>query len=449
MKRNHDGEFTTPEVGGKILANMGKKSKTIVNGGKVVTMRNNRNDNDKQSLNVSRRVSKRIVKAKRQLDFVYDIDKPVESQKLCVNTKNPRHKGTNNDAQIAKVRAKKQRVEPEKNRKHKPNLNKTKTTMEIIDKDCFDGIKVLVNSDEEEELDYEHDLGDHDDAGSMGQDSDREVMNLDQENDSQTLHSTEAGLCLGASADEQMIMNNPHLKRLLNRMLDERIKEVNSKGESSGSQLLSCMSPNDPPNTQGKTHVPATAAENKKNRQGINIVKSPSDTTIYVPALKRASNLLNRRNIANNREQDLEMLNGNEKILDVTPNTVNKYTEHNSTRVHDGNLVSGDSMDNNGQVMTKILNFVDQLRIQDNEEESGRDLQQDDDIDQVHRRPKSSVNAPGLEEAQRRMERTQIETEKFKASVENPPGTNFSRNVEKLAQIGINGNAFMVPELGI
>ena len=55
--------------------------------------------------------------------------------------------------------------------------------------------------------------------------------------------NTESEMALGATSstftDEQMIMNNPHLRKLFNRMLDERINDAREKGESSGSELLS------------------------------------------------------------------------------------------------------------------------------------------------------------------------------------------------------------------
>ena len=46
------------------------------------------------------------------------------------------------------------------------------------------------------------------------------------------------------------------------------------------------------------------------------------------------------------------------------------------------------------------------------------------DKQQPTNHPRSSVNAPGLADAQKRMEQALVETEKFKAAVENPPGRN-------------------------
>ena len=161
----------------------------------------------------------------------------------------------------------------------------------------FDGIKVSVNSDEE--LDYEDDvlMGEEEEIGSIDQ-KDNAVSSINEldDSDSQEIGGhlrkknknptqeevvTETDLNLGASSasliDEQ-VMNNPHLKRLLNKMLDERILEAKRNGESSDSQLLSKMTP---------TQINEGKTKNSKQTQGNPVIKSPSDTTIYVPALNR------------------------------------------------------------------------------------------------------------------------------------------------------------------
>ena len=60
--------------------------------------------------------------------------------------------------------------------------------------------------------------------------------------------------------------------------------------------------------------------------------------------------------------------------------------------------------------MQKISNFVDQLWIECEETEGDND---NDSQSLQLKRPKSSVNAPGLVDAQRRMEQAILETEKF------------------------------------
>ena len=88
-----------------------------------------------------------------------------------------------------------------------------------------------------------------------------------------------AALVLGATSsyltDEQLILNNPYLKKLLNRMLDEQIHDAKDKGESSSSGLLTRMS------LQVEEPKITRQTKRRKNNPGI-VVKSPLDTTIYM-----------------------------------------------------------------------------------------------------------------------------------------------------------------------
>ena len=63
-------------------------------------------------------------------------------------------------------------------------------------------------------------------------------------------------------------------------------------------------------------------------------------------------------------------------------------------------------------VMQKISDFVDQLRIEHDEGMSSA----------ARQGPRSCVNAPGYEEAQRRTDQVILQAEKFRADIERPPG---------------------------
>ena len=80
---------------------------------------------------------------------------------------------------------------------------------------------------------------------------------------------------------EKLIMENPSLRKLFNQLLDERIKQATEKGESSGYMLLTAISPQQ----QGKQSMGMVARGN--------LVKSPSDTMVYAPALKQRTNPVN------------------------------------------------------------------------------------------------------------------------------------------------------------
>ena len=296
----------------------------------------------------------------------------------------------------------------------------------------FDGIQVTVNSDDED-LDYVDDIlkNDHDEINSIDLDNDQlqqhtehEHINHDlriQLNEARVTGSNQVGnkaqavtvgtpvnrttmdegaddscvtgLALGATSssltEEQLIMNNPHLKKLLNKMLNERIQDAKNNGEGSSSELLSRISP-------------STKKKNTK-QPGTILVKLLSDTTIYVPALKQK--------IAS-PDQFIEINDTSTSHVLQGQNTQNLRKENELSAANVNNKVT------DPKLIAKISDFVDQIWFEqeDLDEEATQEM---------GRRPKSSVNAPGLEEAQRRMEQAIVQTEKFKAAVEKPPGINF------------------------
>ena len=91
------------------------------------------------------------------------------------------------------------------------------------------------------------------------------------------------GLDLGAMSnslmEEQLIINNPHLQKLLSKLVDERIQDAREMGELSNSQLVMSMSPKATANGNVKRTT-------SKKQTGMALVKSLSDTTIYAPALR-------------------------------------------------------------------------------------------------------------------------------------------------------------------
>ena len=181
--------------------------------------------------------------------------------------------------------------------------------------------------------------------------------------------------------------------------MEEHIQEAKDKGESSGSELLTKLAPG---NT-GKLKGNKRGEQGKNMGNAINVVKLPSDTTIYVQALNR---LLGNEALMG----DLNVAQTG--ILGAKTNVLDKANVNRNSEVH-----------NQGQpeLMTKISNFVDQMRLDVEESE-----QQEMDMQQDRPHPHSSINAPRLEEAQKRMEQTLVQTEKFKTAIEKPPGTPFN-----------------------
>ena len=256
----------------------------------------------KQSKNCPERRSKRVIRTKRKLDFVYTNDREENKDEIHDNSNQI---GSNNNAQLTHAHVSnlgqsqcKMRKHGVKSRTNKSQLSKKekKQTSKISHKrlmhDVFDGIKVAVNSDDEEELDYDDILEDEDSSMYQDQHDQQEGAPVpDQQNENMDcgqnagVTSVNNSLDLGASADEQTIMNNPHLRKLLNKMLDERIQEAQSRGESSGSQLLTRMTPPSAIAADANQASGQKSSGKKNKNQGNTMVKSPSDTTIYVPAL--------------------------------------------------------------------------------------------------------------------------------------------------------------------
>ena len=126
-------------------------------------------------------------------------------------------------------------------------------------------------------------------------------------------------------------------------------------------------------------------AENKK--QGMNLIKSLSDMTIYAPALNMSSaNKRNRLEIGQKQSQNITNSIQANKATTTLPDcndleAVDQLTVANKKK----GLINDD-------LIMKISDFVDQIQLDREENE----------VTEVHEnRPKSQVNVLGLEEAQK------------------------------------------------
>ena len=112
--------------------------------------------------------------------------------------------------------------------------------------------------------------------------------NSDNEQDEQEIQLGATGASI---SEEEKLLQNPSLLKLFNQLLDERIKQASKAGESSNSTLLTELTPK----------------QGGKKQQLVNnevgqVVKSPSDTTIYVPALSKRMEQVNLMNVGNKRK---------------------------------------------------------------------------------------------------------------------------------------------------
>ena len=141
-------------------------------------------------------------------------------------------------------------------------------------------------------------------------------------------------------------------------------------------------------------------------------MKSPSDITIYVPALQRK--------VANHPEiKSTTAIIGNNKVVSK---------DYVGTTSEASNQLDADRRLKDNKLMLRISNFVDQLRLEHEHKDGGSantdvELQQDEKNQSRLKSTVHAVNAPlGLNEAQRQMEQAIVETEKFKATVKKPLG---------------------------
>ena len=152
----------------------------------------------------------------------------------------------------------------------------------------------------------------------------------------------------------------------------------------------------------------------KTNVTQISQVKSPLDTTIYVPALTQRVKKLARGmiSIEKNFAGDNE-LSGQDRNCIVNGSNVF------SPKFDDSQVVSSPNGESNQntfkqQVMDKISDFVDSMR---------KELENtsEDDLDTAPR-PRLQVVVPAHNIAKEKTENSIIEAEKFRASVAEPPG---------------------------
>ena len=202
--------------------------------------------------------------------------------------------------------------------------------------------------------------------------------------------------------EEELIRSNPALMKLMDKMMNQKLKEL---GRTTANK------PEENCNTGKKGEIGATTDTRNKRSN----IKSPSDTTIYAPALGRQ---LMRNSPNGDRGVVMPYLQSQINAEQEIRNNVTPVRQVQNC---------GDMRQRN--IYSDICDIVDKAR------------EEDDDRRRV---VSSDIEIPGHQEAKDRMERSIIEAEKFKATVEKPPGrfsdtdTDFQSSLDKLArkQIG-------------
>ena len=244
----------------------------------------------------------------------------------------------------------------------------------------FDGVEVDVNDSDEFGDEESSEAGNREVVEtSESEDEQDEQHRDDDENDEEVI----LGIPRSADdLDEERAMNNPFLKNLLNKMLEEKLKQVGFRQTSSNDAGPSCSSQQTPNQQMGKSLFDRGAHSN------VNKIKSPSDTTIYRLALGKRDQAVSATT-NNGLLSTIKVNNGRNDMLakDLTP----VLKEQGSSDA----------------IVNHVSDFVDSVR------------RQHEDRPVV-----SEVNIPGFDQARAKTDNAVLEAEKFKATIAEPPGKN-------------------------
>ena len=265
-------------------------------------------------------------------------------------------------------------------------LNETEVVdMLNIDKHVSDGVNVHIEGDDpfedgEEELDYE------------------DVPNpeiLDEASAERAPEQTE---------EEKFLQQNPQLQKLFDHYLDKKLQNVQANSDEGKMIQLLKKAGNGEVQVQQRREL-----LKDKPRENTNIVKSPSDTTIYAPALQKPKNV-----IATSRSVRNEIGKFLSNEARQFPGA-NVGTHESQISMVDEQEIVPQNSNTKEQLIDRITRFVESIRME----------QQEEDVQQPSTsgaRRNSEVIVPGFDQAQNKSENTVIEAEKFKAKVAEPPG---------------------------
>ena len=292
--------------------------------------------------------------------------------------------------------------------RRKLNLGKTRIEIprskKIINDKCNfvdDGVVVSVDAAEEEEY-PEEDLDEEMD--SIEEEQQEATRRVVDRND-----SSSAAESRGAKA-RKLLKDNPDLKDLFNEMLDDRIKDVQKlteKGKiNDKNKELDSDSSARAANKSDKRDLAQQSQTEENEEEDVittpvkrnrNVIKSPSDTTLYRPVFQR--------------EKD---------------------------KGEQANSFKGD----NNHLVDQITRFVESIRMQTEDkrakskESNGEDTaEQQDDEPQPSTsgmQQRSEISVPGFKDAQDKVTKTVLDAEKFKAVLANPPGENISHYLHEI-----------------
>ena len=218
-----------------------------------------------------------------------------------------------------------------------------------------------VDVDVEDDLDYEDDV----------EYNERQTMQESEDEESEI----ELGATGSTVEEERILRETPGLRKLFNKYFDERLKETTKLTKG----------------TQNEEKTKTKKVGGKSKIVVRQIVKSPSDTTIYTPALRKRHTGLN----------------------------MNQAAPVNTNMKNPANYCGNNIVD-------RISNFVESIRMEETMVNPLDDVQPGTSGIQAEQNTELKTVDKERNEAMRRTEQAVVQAEKFKASVASPPGTNFN-----------------------
>ena len=268
-----------------------------------------------------------------------------------------------------------------------------------------DGIILDVDDSEFNEVDGQEEDSEPEDTSTCEEQIDQNVVlgatasTMDSETDDD-----------GQSAAKKLLLQHPDLKNLVNQMLDDRMVEFK--------QSLAKEKETKNGNA-GKVHIGKNKTDEIVTPYRVNnriVQKSPSDTTLYRPIFTREANMTQVM------PGTAAVINQTQAIASSARDTFDNMIQERETEPEPREITQFDSdkeevfretgtNDKHKSLMEKISDFVENLR-----------MEADEQLPSTSGYRASEVTVPGKLDAKKKADRTILEAERFKATINTPPG---------------------------
>ena len=350
--------------------------------------------------------------------------------KRRINSVNDTEQGINNNAQVSQENKVAKDIESQQDKTKKQVKNymvmQAISDGNVVDDDLIlgDGVDVELypnaeQSDfdsEESEFEVEEDNCDIIKDKDIGHGSSTQTQGTTPKSKQKTDHVVQDDTNTGDdSAEFEALLESERVQKLFNRMLDKKLEDkLREKNITGGSKEASKLSGDKVKQTQGNTEIKRGKEKEKITSP---LIKSPSDMALYMPAIKRAATV-ELRNLPNELPNSAALL------------------QSRANGAQPGNNVGDDKLARERDLMRKVSNFIESIRMSDEEERSPQPSE-DAQSGQVE-------NIPGYKEACTKAQKAVLDAEKYKAGIVDPPEASRLLESNKQGEIDPVRNIFKV-----